>query len=227
MTITKREYSAVDGAIAVLYVKKNGDDTVAYPLIASPRSQTPKGDAIQVQIGPGDVISNIPVFIDYEHHQIHEGETFRWSVYTSSLAQNASKDIRFVVPDISIPDGVNPAEKCPHFRFEVVTSDAAQVFFYETPTITVAGTSRSTISLERNGTYSSKLQVWEDPTATTTGTLIWQGLLTVAKNNAGGLSSAVNEFVLKNNSEYLFRVTSAASSNKVLERFEWYEDLGV
>lgn len=40
-----------------------------------PRSQTPTGNALNVQIGPGDPISNIPVVMDFEHHQVHEGET--------------------------------------------------------------------------------------------------------------------------------------------------------
>jgi hypothetical protein len=35
MTITKREYSAADAATAVLYIKQDGDDTVAYPVTAA------------------------------------------------------------------------------------------------------------------------------------------------------------------------------------------------
>lgn len=39
------------------------------------RKQTPTGNALNVQIGPGDVISNIPVVMDFGQHQIHEGES--------------------------------------------------------------------------------------------------------------------------------------------------------
>jgi hypothetical protein len=59
------------------------------------RVQTPtKTKAINVQIGPGDVISNIPVMIDYEHHQIHEGETHSYSYLIGSLASSSNQDFR-------------------------------------------------------------------------------------------------------------------------------------
>lgn len=40
---------------------------------------------LRVLIGPTDVISNMPVFQLYDHHQIHEGETWRWSTWVLSL----------------------------------------------------------------------------------------------------------------------------------------------
>lgn len=179
------------------------------------RKQTPTGKALNVQIGPGDVISNIPVFMDFDHHQLHEGETFRWSVYVSSLASGVSKDIRLVVPNITIPSGVNPVGLCPHFRFEVVADSNGQLFMYETPTFT------------GNGTYTSKLQIWEDPTVSVVGSLIWQGVNFAAKQSAGHIDTAESEFVLKNNTSYLLRYTSGTAGLKLLLRMVWYEDLGV
>jgi hypothetical protein len=122
---------------------------------------------------------------------------------------------------------MNPVVMCPHFRFELVASDLCQLFLYEIPTITVAGTARTPVSLERNGTYTPKLVVREDPTVTVVGTMIWQGITFSSRPNTGGLDSATNEFVLKNNTTYLLRATSGAAGNKVLMRMEWYEDLGV
>lgn len=191
------------------------------------RQQTPTEKVIGVQIGPGDIISNLPVIQLYDHHQIHEGETWRWSVYTASLGLNANKDVRFKVPYITIPLGSNPVILCPHFRFEIISSDLAYIQFYEAPTITVSGTQRTPLNLERNGLYTPKLQIFEDPTNTALGTLIWQGLLTATKSSGGGIEGSQNEFVLKNNTEYLYRVTSLASNNRIMERFVWYEDLGV
>jgi hypothetical protein len=190
------------------------------------RKQSPTGNAMNVQIGPSDIISNIPVVLDYDHHQIHEGETFRWSVYVSSLASGNNKDIRFVVPNITIPAGTSAVARCPHFRFEVVSSDLCQIFLYEIPTFTGNGSQRTPIAMERNGSYTSKLQVWEDPTISVVGTQLFQGLLLTTKNNAGALGGSFDEFILKNNTEYAFRATSGAAGNKVLMRFVWYEDLG-
>lgn len=226
MTITKREFSQIDSAPAMMYAKRSGDSVECFPLVIGPRTQNPSGDVLQVQIGPADVISNLPVVIEYDHHQIHEGETFRLSTYTPSLAQNSVKELRLSVPIITAGT-LNIAAVCPHFRFEIVTSDAALINIWEGVTATTAGTERLPINLERNGTYVSKLKVFEDSSAPTTSTMLWQGFTTVAKNNAGGIDGSANEFVLKSGTDYLFRVTSQASSNKVLTRFLWYEDLGV
>lgn len=56
---------------------------------------------------------------------------------------------------------------------------------------------------------------------------LWQGLLLGNKSSVGDIDHSDNEFALKNNTSYNFRVTSGAASNKVLIRFVWYEDLGV
>lgn len=189
------------------------------------RTQTPSGNALQVQIGPGDIISNIPVLTLYDHHQVHEGETWRWSVYVSSLASGNSKDIQLVVPNITIT--TNVVTQCPHLRYEVVCDSLAQIFLYEAPTISVNGTSRTPINQERNGTYTVQLGIREDPTVTSVGTQIWQGINFASKTSAGSIDGADNEFVLKNNTTYLFRVTSGAAGAKVLIRLVWYEDLGV
>ena len=183
--------------------------------------------ALNVQIGPGDVISNIPVGIDYDHHQIHEGETFRWSVYVGSLASSVSKDIRLVVPNITIPVSVNPVVYVPHIRFEAIADSFGQLFLYEGTTFSGNGSQRTPIALERNGTYTPKLQIWEDPTVNVIGTLIWQGVNFAAKTSAGSIDSSKNEFPLKNNTSYCLRYTSGTAGLKVLMRIEWYEDLGV
>lgn len=182
---------------------------------------------LRTYIGPTDPVSDLPVIIDYDHHQLHEGETFRWDVYVSSLASGNSKDIRFVVPNISVPAGVVAAARMPHFRFEVVGSADADLFLYEAPTFTGNGNQRTPIPAERNGSYSSQLQIWEDPTVSVVGSQIFRGVIFAAKNSAGSTTSTLDEFILKNNTSYLLRVTSGAAGNKVLIRVLYYEDLGV
>ena len=191
------------------------------------RKQTPTGNALNVQIGPGDVISYIPVMIDFDHHQVHEGETFRWSTYVSSLASGNSKDIEIIVPNITIPGGVSPVALCPHFRFEVISSAQADVYLYETPTISVSGTVRTPIAMERNGTYTPKLGIYEDPTVTSVGTQLYRGLILSSKSFSGATENSSVEFVLKNNTKYLLRCTSQSNGNIILMRMVWYEDLGV
>lgn len=177
--------------------------------------------------GPTDPISDLPVYIDYDHHQIHEGETFRWSVYVSSLASGSNKDIRLVVPNITIPAGKPTVMYVPHFRFEAVADSFGQIFLYEGTTFSGNGTQRTPVALERNGTYTSQLEIYEDPTVNAIGTMIWQGVNFAAKTSAGSIDSARNEFPLKNNTSYCLRYTSGTTGLKVLIRIEYYEDKGV
>lgn len=184
--------------------------------------------AIRVQIGPGDVISSLPITIDYDHHQIHEGESFRWSVLVPAAANTNTKYIKFIVPNIAGVVSVTTAvQKCPHFRFEVVADAAADVTFLEGTSSTGTGTQRTPVAMERNGTYTPSLQVWEDPTGVTEGTTIWRGMIAASKQIAGGIEGSGNEFVLKNNTTYFFKFVPVANNTKYLLRFVWYEDLGV
>lgn len=227
MATTKKEYPALDAQPVVLYDLTDPEIVQAVPLIIGPRSQTPTGNVVQVQVGPGDIISNIPVIVPYDHHQIHEGEFYSSYKYTASLASGANSDTRVVVPSINTM-GLNPVVMCPHFRFDVVASDIAEIFIYEGATFSNTGSTQAIVNHERNNPNISKMSVWTGVTTATTGSvLLWRGILFGSRTAAGDSDNAINEFVLKSGTEYLFRVTSGAAGNKVLERLNWYEDLGV
>lgn len=181
---------------------------------------------VAVAIGPTDRISNLPVVVDYDHHQLHAGEVFRWSTYVASLGVNAAKDLRLVVPNITIPNGNSAVGLCPHLLFEVVASSDVLAYLHEGTTWSANGASRTPVAMERNGAYTPKLQVFEDPTVSALGTLLWQGLLVAGRPVAGNVEGPAAEFVLKNNTSYSFRVVSEAPLNKVLIRLMWHEDLG-
>jgi hypothetical protein len=203
-----------------------------YPFtdVAEARKQTPaSAKAVNVQIGPGDVISNIPVVMDFDHHQLHEGESFRWSYRNLTFTKNTNKDIQLVVPSISGVTSVATAvQRCPHFRFEVIYGATGTITLYESTTFTVNGTIRTPVPFERNGTYTPKLVVREDPTVNAIGNLIWQGIVISTKGVSSAIDSSTNEFVLKNNTSYCLRFTSDATDNvPLLIRMIWYEDLGV
>lgn len=189
------------------------------------RKQTPTGKALNVQIGPGDPISNIPVVMLYDHHQIHEGETWRWStLQTGGLNAGSNYDIVFTVPSLSSPALVY----APHFRFEVVADSYSTAFFYEgVSNDSTAGSARTPINMERNGSYTPKLQITDGTSGASGTTLLWQGLITGSKSSAGSADTSSTEFILKSGTKYLFRFTSGTTGCKYLLRFIWYEDLGV
>lgn len=182
---------------------------------------------LRVYGGPTDPISDLPVTIDYDHHQIHEGEAFRYPFYISGVNNGVSKDIRIVVPNISVPAGVATVARMPHFRFELVASNTADFYLYEAPTFTGNGTQRTPVAVERNGTYSPQLQLWEDPTVSVVGTQLFRGVIFASKNSSGSVDTTLDEFILKNNTSYLLRATSSSQGNIFLIRVFWYEDLGV
>lgn len=206
------------------------NDTQATVGIAA-RTQTPSGNVMQVQIGPGDVISNIPVMIDYDHHQVHEGESFHVNYYISTLGASVYFDFAIKVPNITIPVGENAVVKCPHLRYECHVNDVGAAFLYEGASFAAAsGVTILPIAFERNGTYTPKLQFFSGVTTNAIGTIIDSEYFLVASTPQSKTSStgtAVNEFVLKNNTNYLFRVLSNSSALKADLNFSWYEDLGV
>ncbi len=188
------------------------------------RTQTPAGNALQVQIGPGDVISAIPVTLEYAHHQVHEGEVWQWWWFGALNA--ATKDVRISVPTLTA------TTRTPHFIPEVIAdTTTAQLFFYESTTWTSGGTDDSSRIQNRNrnvgGSPNTKIYVSGGTALTVNalGTQFWQGYLFSGKSSLT-TDRATAEWDLKSNTEYLFRVTTTGNGNCLI-RLDFYEDLGV
>lgn len=183
----------------------------------------------RVYIGPTDPISDIPVFMPYDHHQIHEGEMWHYDIYIPNLASGANYNILFTVPNITIPAGEAVVVRMPHFRYEVNVNDLCNYFFYEAPTAT-GGTPATPINYERNGVYTPKLAIALAPTVSAVGTQIDAEYFMTASTTQSKVASdggTPHEFVLKNNTKYLFRVSSLANGCDIHIDFTFYEDLGV
>lgn len=179
---------------------------------------------LRVYGGPTDPISDVPVVIEFDHHQVHEGESFGYSNLTASLASGSNKDFR-IRPS---SDADTSPDEAPHFIFEVVTTLEAEAYLYEDMTYTVGngGTERTPANRSRVSDGAAVTDLFEDTTPATTGTNLWIGLMG-SGNRAGAGSRSLTEWILHPGKDYLFRVASKANGNKVLVRFEWYEDLGI
>jgi hypothetical protein len=190
-----------------------------------PREQTPTGNAIQVQIGAGDVISNIPVVIEFDHHQIHEGESFEYFWFADKL--DGQRNFRFSVPNVP------GTTRTPHIVTEVISdSTFTNMYWYEGTVWTTGGNddTAKVYNRNRNSATTATLGVYTSGTLalnpTTVGTNFWQGILFANKNSSLAESRGATEWDLKANTEYMFRVHTTDSSH-VLVRFLWYEDQGV
>lgn len=194
--------------------------------LVGPVAQTPsQTTALRVQIGPGDVISYLPVVVDYPHHQVHEGEAFIFSdLQTGGLAVAATRDIRVSVGALAA------TTHTPHLLLEFIADALAEIEIYEGTTWTSGGTAQVGYNRNRNVADDTGTLYVPGATALTVnaiGTSIWKGMTTGAKNSAGGTDRGAYEFVLKPSTEYCVRVTSRTTGLKFLTRLEYYKDLGV
>jgi hypothetical protein len=241
-TLVAGKTTAGGGAIVDVKVNPSGaltvDATVTSNTDGTQKTQItdPDGDVAQVIAGantgvkglrvyggPTDPISDIPVVIQYDHHQVHEGESHEYCYLAASVGLNANLDYR-----LNVPDGLTPTIRTPHLIMEVVTTAEAEVYLFEDMTFTVGngGTLQTSYNRNRNSATTPGMTIYLTPTPATTGTNIWIGLTGSGKSVGSG-DRANLEWDLKPNANYLFRVTSRAAGNKILVRLLWYEDLGV
>jgi len=174
---------------------------------------------VRVFIGPGDPVSDLPVFVDFDHHQNHEGEAYQYQYYNASL--NGTVNFRLTVPAYAVPI------RCPHFSMELISDGSASLFLFEAPTIS-AGTDVTTIrNRNRIGTPNVPgLTIKTAPTVGADGTQLAQYITIVSAKASINSDGSKPEWILKPSTEYLVRLTTGSSSIVML-RMNWYEDLGV
>lgn len=187
-----------------------------------PRKQTPTGNALNVQIGPGDVISNIPVVIEVDHHQLHEGETFQYSRYWSV---NGTYNIRIKVPDVLA------TKATPHMLWEVIADGAVFIYLWENVTWTSGGTLETNVyNRNRNvaDVCGTKFYVTGGTalTVNAAGTKIYTGWLIQTSKTTLNAERSLAEWDLRANTEYNLQFVTSTATN-ILLRLHFYEDLGV
>lgn len=167
---------------------------------------------------PIDSVSGARETIDYAHHEIHEGKSFIVSDETTSVANNATVDFLVVT-------GV----KFPHLVMEVEGDLGLRIQAYEAVTASNNGTALTPVNRNRNSSYVSTVSVYKGPTGlgSITNLLLTHRSGTSANTGrVGGTSRETAEWVLKDNTKYLLRVTSlsgASSSLNFTLKLNWYE----
>lgn len=196
-------------------MSQTGQQPYPYSDVVEERTQTPtKTKAINVQIGPGDPISNIPVVMDFEHHQIHEGETHE--VFDEQLSLGTST-VKYA---IEVPTG-----SYPHMVFACdLTGGSAHIRIYEGATFT-NGSAKTSYNRNRNSLTAAETVVTAGVTSAD-GTQI-ESFLIGASNQVGGSNRTESEILLKTNTTYRVDVEGLDAGVKAIVKFRWYEDLGV
>ena len=160
-----------------------------------------------------DASTQAQTTIDYEHHEIHSG-----SSYTAdrevNLANGASMDILLITPNTT---------KWAHLIYEIEAQAEMQFYIYEAPTAT-AGTAMTIINRNRNVTNPATVTLSHTPTGITPGTTIIRKYHMGAGKAFGGGARSAHEFVLKQNTKYLIRMTNlTVTTNWATIVLNWYE----
>ena len=149
--------------------------------------------------------------IEEEHHQIHEGNHFFIASY-ETLGDGDVADFVVETPDSSTEV---------HMVFMVEGTDTVSIEVYEDVDAAADGAVQTPYNSNRNSSNTSVATIRKNPTVNDAGTLLLKQK-TGARNKIG-ITSRVNELVLKKNTKYLYRITSHIASNIVTYIGEWYE----
>jgi hypothetical protein len=155
--------------------------------------------------------------IDYAHHEIHSGSYFR-SGMNYSLANGEVATFGLVTPNTT---------KWLHMTWDLVASADGTFALLEDVTSFAGGASVTPINHNRNSATVStatctKGMTGSDLITPTGGTQILGATLSTGKGSVVSRGTT-GEFILKQNSKYLFRYTNGTSANIVSLILEWYE----
>jgi hypothetical protein len=188
------EYSTDAAAPTIIYGKHDSDTHQAYPL---------KVDKATSSISA----------IEFEHHEIHEGDSFTCD-FVRNVGNGLNLDMILTTPDTA---------KWSHLTYELDTEVAAILKIYE-GAITGAGTSCTIYNRNRNSAATSSCLVANMPLTVTTGTTLIRNFHLGTGKTFGGGSRSTHEIILKQNTKYLFRITNDTTSNNYISlKLDWYE----
>lgn len=164
-----------------------------------------------------DLESGGLVNIDEEHWTIHDGLSFQGSHKFTGVANGASVNIL-----LKVPAGVQP-----HLNAFQVTGGRGDldIAVYEGATVSADGTGGTLLNMNRNSTNVSQSSFYYTPTITDDGTLIKQvwvpPTVTGTGQSANGLGVGFvgRELVLKEDTNYIFRVTNNSGDTINIEMF--------
>lgn len=155
--------------------------------------------------------------VDYAHHEVHGGS--HYYAYVDATIQNTEN----IAIAVTTPD----TTKWSHLLWVFNSSDVAIFDVLEDVTSFAGGSAFTPFNNDRNSSKTSGNTVLTgvtgvDAITPTGGTEIFEDTLKAGfkQGETGGRDS---EIILKQNSNYLFRLTSGANSNTLSLVLEWYE----
>ena len=170
-----------------------------------------------------DGIGKSIVFIDYDHAQVHEGETYKFFTYKTALGAGASYSIYFTTNTL----------KNMHLKNLELWSSGAEAWadIYEALTATTTGgKSIVAYNCNRKGTSTSGITIKGSATVMTLGGAkqldrIIVGGSSTNQSKLGGNFQPFNEWILAKNTKYGVKITNkGAGTNNVYFSARFYNE---
>lgn len=162
---------------------------------------------------PRDSTSGALITVDNALRLIFDGAAFHVSD-VNIVPNTNSRTLLLTTPNTT---------KRVHIAFKIGTNVLVQYFLYENPTISNTGTAVTSYNRDRNSSSAATLTVKHTPTVSDVGTILSQGYLVT--NNINNERVEDRLWVLKQNEEYLLRVTNNSGGNAYITILvDWYEE---
>ena len=159
-----------------------------------------------------DASSNSFQFVDYPHHETHEGDS-----YVASYAADISigNDLLFLV--------ITPTTPEMHAVLDIQCESETDISLFEAPTTSANGTSVAAINKRRTGTPpTAGATVFHTPTVSANGTLLANQHIGSGKGGGAEIQGR-DEWILKpGGTKYLIKCTATAAGY-ISAAIRWYE----
>jgi ribosomal protein L35 len=180
--------------------------------------KTTAGGNLRVTVDQVDTTTNSLKVINYSHAELHGGDHFAVKK-TEALARNTRKDILIVTP--------NTTRWAHMIKGIESTESLITVSFYENTVTSADGTLDGGYNRNRNSATAHTTVVYEGPTVTSVGTLLYSMAVGVGRG-VGGSTRDDEEILLKQNTKYLLRITEANIANTIINwSLDWYEHVSL
>ena len=156
--------------------------------------------------------------IEYEHHEIHEGNHFYVCGYDLDFDDDDTIDFQLTTPNTN---------EWIHMSFHVASSATITLNVYEDATVVADGAAVTAYNNNRNNSNTTSLTLLQvGGEVTERGTLIYSEAFGSGSNPSskqGGISDRERELLLKQNSTYRFEFECHVDNVVFDYCGEWYE----
>lgn len=164
-------------------------------------------DIITIDEATGAITS-----IDYAHHEIHEGCSYIVQENDDDLDNGQTLDLTVITPNTT---------SWMHSVWSAEGTKAIHIFVYEGVTTNISGVARTPVNRDRNSSNMPSGIFREGDTFVALGTLLWQWH--TGDKKISGIGEERDEFLLRQNTQYLFRIESEVNDNAVTGQLSFYE----